>query len=167
MNKLIALTGYAGSGKDEAAKALIEIGYERRCFGDIIKGQVDSLVQQHFGFSAFTENRAQKPLIRRTLESWGEDNYDAIFRQFFDSLPELAVNTRLCRAREAREWLARGGVVVHVQRIGCEAETPWSAAQVDELEREGLITHTIHNNGTKEFLRKVILEIANSTKNKP
>lgn len=164
MNNLIALTGYAGSGKDEAAKALIEIGYERRCFGDIIKGQVDSLVQAHFGFSALTEDRTQKPLIRRTLEAWGEDNYDKIFTQFFASLPGKAVNTRLCRAREAREWLARGGVVVHVQRQGCEAETPWSAAQVDELQREGLITHTIHNNSTKEFLRKVILEIANSNR---
>jgi hypothetical protein len=167
MNKLIALTGYAGSGKDEAAKALIEIGYERRCFGDTIKGQVDSLVLRHFGFSAFTEDRTQKPLIRRTLESWGEDNYDSIFRQFFASLPEKAVNTRLCRAREAREWLRRGGVVVHVQRRACEAETPWSAAQVDELEREGLITHVIHNNSTVKFLRAAILDIANSTKNTP
>lgn len=164
MNNLIALTGYAGSGKDEAAKALIEIGYERRCFGDIIKGQVDSLVQAHFGFSAFTEDRTQKPLIRRTLEAWGEDNYDKIFTQFFASLPEQAVNTRLCRAREARKWLALGGVVVHVTRNGCEPETPWSAAQIEELYREGLITHVIKNDSSVDVLRGLILGIANSKK---
>lgn len=160
MNNLIALTGYAGSGKDEAAKALIAQGYKRCCFGDIIKGQVDPLVRQHFGFSAFTEDRSQKPLIRRTLEAWGEDNYDAIFREFFSSLPHKAVNTRLCRAREAVEWLARGGVIVHVKRIGVEAETPWAKAQVEELIAQGLITHTISNDFTVGYLHERILQIA-------
>ena len=109
---LIAFTGVAGAGKDAASAPLIAAGYGRSAFGDIIKRQVDPLVQKYMGFSAFTEDRAQKPLIRRTLESWGEDNYDSIFQEFFDTLPEKCVNTRLCRVREAKEWVRRGGVIL-------------------------------------------------------
>lgn len=34
---LVAFTGYGNVGKDEAAKVLIELGYQRCAFGDIIK----------------------------------------------------------------------------------------------------------------------------------
>jgi hypothetical protein len=144
-SNLVAFTGYGGSGKDEAAKPLIESGYTRVAFGDIIKGQCDGLVKAHLGFSAFTEDRALKPRIRRTLESWGEDNYDNVFSEFFAKLPARAVNTRLCRVPEAREWVRRGGVVLELRRPGVEAETEWSRNQLAALHEHGLIHTVIYN----------------------
>ena len=63
-------------------------------------GQFDRLYRNE-GNGTFTEVTAEKARIRRTLESWGEDNYDAILDELFDGLPERCVNTRLCRVREA------------------------------------------------------------------
>lgn len=159
-SKLIALAGYAGVGKDEAAKALIQAGYTRVAFGDIIKRQVDALVKQHLGFSAFTEDRTQKPLIRRTLESWGEDNYDQIMREFFESLPERAVNTRLVRVREATEWVRRGGIIIRIDRPGVGPATEWEEARLTELKREGLIHWTIHNGASPQWLHREVLKFA-------
>jgi hypothetical protein len=148
MSKLIAFAGYAGAGKDEAAVPLIQRGYVRRAFGDIIKGQIDSLVHQHFGFSAFTSDRAEKAKIRRTLESWGEDNYDAIMEEFFLTLPAMAVNTRLVRSREGMEWKRRGGIIVHIVRDGCNGATRWEQQQLVELSMDCSFDHVIKNNGT-------------------
>lgn len=153
---LIAFCGFARSGKDEAAKPLIAANYNRVCFGDIIKQQLDTLIQRHFGFSAFTEVSEEKAKIRRTLENWGEDNYDNIFAHFFKTLPNPAVNTRLCRLPEGREWVARGGIIIEVVRPGVEAETQWSADRVRELNEAGLVHKTIYNFGTVEDLATTV-----------
>lgn len=157
MSNLIALTGYARAGKDEAAKALIDIGWERRCFGDIIKKQIDALVRQHLGFSAFTENDEQKRVIRGTLEQWGESNYANITKEFFDTLPFKTVNTRLCREAEAREWRRRGGIIVEIQRVTAGVphgpSTDWERAVVDSLRTSGLIDITIVNDASPDDLR--------------
>lgn len=106
MANLIAFAGYAGEGKDAAAQRLITSGWKRCAFGDIIKRQMDPLINHHLGFSAFTEDDTQKKQIRPILEQWGEVNYDGVMREFFDTLPSRAVNTRLVRLREAKEWVA-------------------------------------------------------------
>lgn len=158
MNKRIAFAGYAGVGKDEAAKPLIARGYKRCCFGDIIKKQIDPVVRQHLGFSAFTEDREQKKSIRRTLESWGEDNYDGIMREFFGNLPELAVNTRLVRTREAEEWRRQGGTIVLICRPGVAAATRWEEERLQELDACGFIDQVICNDGTAADLHlKMVL----------
>jgi len=155
----IALAGYARVGKDEAAKPLIERGYTRVAFGDIIKRQVDSLVQQHLGFSAFTEDNAQKQQIRPILEQWGEVNYDNIMAEFFGTLPQKAVNTRLTRAREALEWVRCGGVIVEIRRPGVGPATDWERERLEELRGTGLITHVIENNGRIENLADKMLQL--------
>lgn len=154
--QLVAFSGYGGTGKDEAARALIALGYQRVCFGDIIKYQLDEVISENLGFSAFTEDRAQKALIRRTLESWGEDNYENIFSLFFGRLPQKAVNTRIVRLREAQEWKRRGGIIIHIMRPDVNAETPWAEEQVDTLHRSGLIDATIYNSGSIEGLHKAV-----------
>lgn len=157
---LIAFCGYARSGKDEAAKTLItEAAYNRVCFGDIIKKQLDAVVQKHLGFSAFTEVDEEKAQIRPILEQWGEVNYDNIFKYFFEHLPTPAVNTRLCRIREAREWIARGGILVEVQRPGVGPETQWSFDRVLELHVAGLISHTIINGDSLEALAETVRRV--------
>lgn len=153
---LIAFVGYARAGKDEAAKPLIAAGYNRVCFGDIIKNQLYTLVRNHLGISTFTEVDAEKKLLRPILEQWGEVNYDNILRHFFKTLPTPAVNTRLCRVREAREWVARGGIIVEVIRPGVGPETQWSADRVSELKDAGLISHCLSNFGTLETLSGLV-----------
>jgi hypothetical protein len=153
---LVAFTGYAGAGKDVAAEPLIAAGYSRRCFGDIIKGQIDPLIQKYLGFSAFTENRVQKAVIRPLLETWGEANYDSIMEEFFDTLPERAVNTRLCRTREAEEWVARGGKIFEVRRPRVGPATDWERNELASLRRAGLIYDTIDNDATVDNLHDLI-----------
>lgn len=154
----VALAGFAGVGKDVAAQVLVDRGYTRVCFGDIIKDQLDEVVRRHFGFSAHTPDREQKTRIRRTMESWGEDNYDQICQQFFDSLPAQAVNTRIVRVREARGWTALGGVIIEVVRPGVGPATSWERERWEELMRSGLIHGTIVNSGTPEQLHANLLK---------
>lgn len=158
---LIAFTGYGGAGKDEAAKTLIEAGYSRRCFGDIIKSQVDEKCKQEHGFSAFTDKPKEKAKIRNLLEQHGEKNYDSVMKEFFDTLPEKCVNTRLMRIREAREWVKRGGVIVFVCKPGVKAETKFCAECCDELIKGGVIWAYLHNDGDKEALAQKVTELFN------
>lgn len=145
---LIAFCGYGRAGKDEAAKTLINAGYARVAFGDIIKGLFDEVVKKFLGFSAFTEVSEEKQKIRPLLEQGGEVFYEHVYNTFFSSLPGRAVNTRLCRVREAKEWIQRGGVIVEVRRPGLEPDTQWSKDIVDGLYREGLVAGMIMNDGT-------------------
>jgi hypothetical protein len=155
----VAFCGVARAGKDEAAKALIANGYGRRCFGDIIKRQLDDLVKRHLGFSAFTEDDTQKKQIRAALEHWGDVNYDNILDEFFSSLPTKAVNTRLVRVREAKEWKDRGGQIVEIERPGYVAASDWESENLHELRASGLIDHKLINDGTVSELHDAILEL--------
>ena len=152
MANLIAFAGYAREGKDAAATRLINLGWKRIAFGDIIKRQIDSLVQQHLGFSAFTENDTQKKQIRPILEQWGEVNYDVVMKEFFDSLPNYAVNTRLVRLREAKEWIKRGGIILRIRRPGVEPATEWERTRLQELYDGGVIHDTIINDSSIDVL---------------
>ena len=152
MANLIAFAGYAREGKDAAAMRLINLGWQRIAFGDIIKRQIDSLVQQHLGFSAFTENDSQKKQIRPILEQWGEVNYDGVMKEFFDSLPNYAVNTRLVRLREAKEWIKRGGIILRIRRPGVEPATEWERTRLQELYDGGVIHDTIINDSSIDVL---------------
>lgn len=131
--KRVAFCGWARSGKDEAGRALIAKGYQRVCFGDLIKADLNALIKQHFGFSAFTQVDAEKKLIRPILEIWGDVNYNGIMNRFFADLPELAVNTRLVREREAKKWIESGGVLVWLTRPGNEPATEWEKQAADNL----------------------------------
>lgn len=152
MANLIAFAGYAREGKDAAAQRLVALGWRRIAFGDIIKRQIDPLVQQHLGFSAFTEDDSQKKQIRPILEQWGEVNYDGVMKEFFDTLPPRAVNTRLVRLREAKEWIKRGGIILRIRRPGVAPATEWEAARLQELYDGGVVHDTIINDGTVEQL---------------
>lgn len=155
--KLVAFTGLSGAGKDCAAEVLIEHGYKRHNFGDIIKRQIEPLIRTHFGFSAFTEAREEKAKIRRTLESWGEDNYDAILKEFLNELPERAVNTRLCRSREAEAWRQRSGVIIEIVRPGLEPATLRELEWLNDLVDVGLTEGWVTNDGSKELLRSAVV----------
>ncbi len=156
MSNRIAFVGYARAGKDTAAQPLIDAGYTRACFGDIIKGQLQVSVAYHMGISTFTEDDVQKRRIRGLLEQWGEANYDNISKQFFDSLPEKCVNTRLVRVDEARKWKEVGGEIVLIQRPGFDAATEWERNRLTELEDAGLIDDIVSNaRGISDLQRRI------------
>lgn len=162
MNQRIALTGFARTGKDEIGKILVEWhGYERRAFGDIIKKQLDPLISEQLGFSAFTEDDKQKQGIRGVLEQWGMANYDAITDELFSGMPERCVNTRLCRAQEARRWIEEGGEIWNVTRPNVRPATEWEFEMWQEIEHEIGFDRCVRNDGTLAKLRSKILEIAN------
>lgn len=157
----IAFAGYAGSGKDTAATRLIQRGFKRVCFGDIIKRQLDSVIQQHFGFSAFTEDREQKALIRGVLEQWGDANYEKIGEEFFRDLPVLAVNTRLVRVREAEKWVEGGGFIFVMHRPGLEPSSKWEEQCLTELtnwcrQLRPQAACGVHNGSTLDDLHHIV-----------
>lgn len=156
---LVAFTGFAGAGKDEAAKWLSARGYKRHNFGDIIKKQIDPIVQENFGFSAFTEDRDQKAKIRRVLEEWGEANYQSIMDEYFADLTPPAVNTRLVRVQEAEAWKARGGRIIEVRRANLQAATQWEYERLRELHAGGFIDSVIGNDGTPEDLHRELVRV--------
>lgn len=163
--KLIAFTGYAGAGKDEAAAPLISAGWERRAFGDIIKDIFNPLVRQHLGFSAHTQDRGQKSLIRGLLVHGGEAFYDAVFARYFhpnfNSLGfDPLVNTRLMRLREAVKWKECGGIIIEVVRPGVHAAEPMEAAWLEEIRAAGHIDHRISNGGDVQALHQAVCVIA-------
>ena len=162
MADLIAFAGYAREGKDAAAQRLIASGWKRCAFGDIIKRQLDPLINHHLGFSAFTEDDTQKKQIRPILEQWGEVNYDGVMREFFDTLPARAVNTRLVRLREAKEWMRRGGVILRILPPGVEPATDWERDRLQELYDGGAIHDTVINDGTIEQLTNRVGFFANT-----
>ncbi len=142
-NPLIAFAGYARAGKDVAASALVEIGYTRIAFGDVIKAQLDELIQTHLGFSAFTENDFEKGKIRQLLEVWGDTNYDAILAEVMSKLPRMAVNSRLVRIKEAEAWTGRGGMIVEIRRPGWGPASQWERDRLEELKERKLIVTSI------------------------
>jgi hypothetical protein len=151
---MVAFTGYSRTGKDRAAKVLLEAGYVRHNPGDVIKRQCDGMVREHLGFSAFTEIDDQKTRIRQLLEIWGDTNYEGVMGEYWRSLPAPCVNTRLCRLAELQEWVRRGGVVVRVRRPGVGPATAWDRARQEEL--EGHVQFDILNNGTPEQLDDMV-----------
>ena len=155
--KLIGFTGYGGAGKDEAAGPLIAHGYTRRCFGDLIKVQCNDLIKKHLGFSAFTEDRKQKHVIRPILETWGETNYDNISEEFYRDLPEYCVNTRISRVPEIVKWRERGGIIVAVDRPGLVPQTTWEEQIVSMQLAHEVVSLIIVNDSTVEKLHELIL----------
>lgn len=160
---LIAFAGYSRAGKDEAAKPLIAAGWRRFNFGDMIKAQLEELVWFNLKFSAFTDATAQKSQIRRTLEAWGEDNYENISRDYFEELDfaeadgERIVNTRLLRLAEAREWKERGGVIYWIINHRVGAFSAFEDQCLNELLADSsLIDGVIHNDGSVAELHEAV-----------
>ena len=79
MKKLIGIAGYARSGKDtffaRSAKYLNDNGFEakRYAFADALKSEVDSLLTEHTGLSAFTEKDSEKEIVRPLLVTYGTE----------------------------------------------------------------------------------------------
>lgn len=163
----IAMAGYSRSGKSKAAKAIAKQNDYALCsFSTIIKEDLDPLIMQFCGFSAFTEIDEQKTQIRGLLEQYGEAAYDSIIRRYFDRVDRFnedgysVVNERIVRIREAKEWVDRGGVIWEIYRPGYDAATAWEREALYDLQESGYISHQIINAGTVEQLHKMVRHTA-------
>ena len=98
----------------------------------------------------FTDDPIAKAGIRPLLEVIGLADYTSYFDQFFASLPEVCLNTRICHLDEANEWVNRGGVIIEVVRKGVGPATGTEDEWIFQLKKEGLIDYTFANWGSIE-----------------
>lgn len=79
MSKLIGVSGFARSGKDtfyERSSAYLSFHGEscvKHSFASALKKELDPLLLEHAGISAFTEDDAEKEIIRPLLVTYGTD----------------------------------------------------------------------------------------------
>jgi len=140
MNKLkiIALSGVAQSGKDSffrfATNFLHEKGLstERFSFADELKKDLDSFIQDKFGFSAMTEISEEKNKIRPLMVEYGKiRRKESKGRHWIDQirpklLAESGAHVRFITDLRFAEFGAGdelgfvheiGGKVIHIERI--------------------------------------------------
>ena len=201
--QLIALAGVARCGKDDLARPLVERGWVRLAYGDVIKhffapyvaGDEDRALlmsrlcqanpelthEQLSRFAdsvlspfeasglkadTFTENDAEKAVLRPILEHGGDLIYDYVTHEYFRlvdaawSAGKSVVNPRLVRAREGELWRKRGGEIILIDCLHREAASQWEKDCITQLKRSGHITRVIGNWGTAEEWQKFAEDFA-------
>jgi dephospho-CoA kinase len=156
----IAFVGYSRVGKTTAALALRDIGFVHRDLSDVVKEQLDTLLQRHLNISAFTEVEVEKMVIRPILEAWGKVNRAAIDKAYFAQLPKRCVCSRLYYPAQAQAWRLLGGLVVELVRSDVVPASIWEVAALSDLEKAELITHRLTNDGTPEELAAKVVALA-------
>lgn len=132
MARLIALTGYAGTGKDTAADALEHQGYARVAFADPLKDMLCALLRctrEQLEDRAFKEQphpvlggKTPRYAMQTLGTEWGrklisEDIWvDAAMRRVGHGVPTVFTDCRF--ENEAEAVRAGGGQVVRVIRPG-------------------------------------------------
>ena len=132
---MIGISGLARSGKDTLANKLAniiksELGVEVKIlsFADKIKWQIKDIANNHYGISPYTENTAEKQIIRDLLVCHGEtmkkihgktiwadlviDNLKNYKEKFFPIISDVRFDFEAKRVKE------EGGAVVHISKIG-------------------------------------------------
>jgi hypothetical protein len=144
---IIAIGGFARSGKDTCCRALLETAPEdikgrRIAFADILKNEVDEFLIKETGISAWTDNPKEKEIIRPFLVFWGTDfrrqynpeywiqKVDKVIED--DNQHNMFIITDL-RFPNELEWVKKnGGVSCVLRRMGIEA--PNSTEEINNAE---------------------------------
>lgn len=175
--QVIGFCGYAGSGKDEAAKALVEDGWQRVSFADPIREMalaIDPIIGVQFiestgrmgeiqRLSRIVEesswnNAKQFSEVRRLLQRigteagrdiLGQDVWVNIGRDRALSCGKSVVFTDVRFPNEVAMIRELGGQIVRIYRPGVgPANGHSSETLIDSIEADA----TIHNSGSQEFL---------------
>lgn len=189
MSKIIAISGYAGSGKDEAAKALVEErGYQRIAFADVLRDvsyALDPYVRIE-GRSYVDYFKAEFVRLQRVVDEFGWDYAKNNFQDVRRTLQRLGteagrdilgtniwVDTAFGRTdegtnivvtdcrfeNEAAATVSLGGIVVRIERHGVGPRN-------DHPSEHGLknwpFDAYVINNGTIEELRASMLSLDDS-----
>lgn len=140
--KLVGLVGYAGSGKDAAAEALVAVGWTRVAFADPVRQMalaIDPLIPCHVSrsghLSAFvaavgwTEAK-RHPEVRRLLQRigteavrdlLGQDVWVTLARRKIAAAGTSVVVTDVRFPNEAALIRSHGGALLRVTRPGVSA----------------------------------------------
>lgn len=180
--KIIGLCGYYGSGKDEAAKALVERGWERIAFADPVRQMalaIDPMVDSCFSDDLELDTRlsvvvAQRgwleaktlPEVRRLLQRVGTEAVrniigpDTWVQIAERSLPMVlglqnVVFTDVRFANEVAMIRKHGGLVIRIDRPGNEP----TVKHVSET-YPFAPDCTIINDGTIEELHQEIVQLS-------
>lgn len=177
--EIIGLSGYAGSGKDEAAKALASEGYTRVAFADVLRDiavAIDPYVLEQ------TDDDGDVFIFRRlsdVIENYGWDfskNYFADVRRLLQRLGTEAgrnilgeniwVDTAFSRVdsdkvvvtdvrfpNEAQAVRQRGGVLVRIHRPGIG---PKNTHPSETSLEDYAFDYHIDNDGTIEEFHQTI-----------
>lgn len=151
------MVGYARSGKDESAKALIAKGFEQRAFASELKDEIC----RTFGLSR-EQLEADKTIWRPLLVEWGRGrrrlDADYWLKKVATNLP--AGDTVITDVRYLNEamWVQNlGGTLLRVVRPGVgptNDEERVTIAEIDfKMQRK---MHVVDNGGTIEDLHKKV-----------
>lgn len=175
MIKLIGISGYARSGKDTAAKALIDIGWTRKAFADALKRDAgmalrNSLIAGNFnppqeGVAPWFTDPSMKETYRPFLVEYGRA-MRALRPEYWIARLALEIRPDSCyvitdvRYANEAEWIRRhGGKVVEIVRPG--------VGPANDEEKNSMLAFKpdmhIYNNGTVETLRERLLDYVKET----
>lgn len=181
---LIGLSGYAGSGKDAAASALLEDGWARVSFADVLREvayamdpYVDtgpntlsppnferlSLIVDGYGWD-FAKNMF--PDVRRLLQRLGTEGgrdilgeniwVDTAFSRSAMHTHRIFTDVRF--SNEADRILDGGGILVRIKRPGFG---PVNSHSSDSSLDDYAFDYVIHNTGSLTELHQKMKEITN------
>lgn len=175
MSQTLGLTGYAGSGKDTAAEALLAIGWERRAFADPLRTGllgVDPIVEllavnddgtqtyrrlSHIiDVMGWDAAKRAYPEIRRLQQTYGTEGGRHVHgtdcwlkAARATTLPGVDYVFTDCRFPNEVEFIHQmGGIVIRIDRSGVEAVNAHVSDDIGGL----LVDFIIVNDGTVEEL---------------
>ncbi|MET8111215.1 hypothetical protein [Streptomyces prasinus] len=181
---ILGLAGYARSGKDAAAEALVQYGWSRAAYADKLKEfllALDPLIPGHWGAgnlrlrklvdaAGWDYAKVTYPEVRALLQRAGTEAgrkvlgadvwVDALFREHADA-PALVVTD--CRfPNEARAVVERGGVMIRVERPGVgPARDKLGRVHESEVALDGwMYDHVLVNDGTVRDLHLKLYGLA-------
>lgn len=133
MNKIIGISGYARSGKDTfySRSALHlksrKLDAVRYAFADALKEELDVLLKEHVGISAFSEKDKEKEIIRPLLVTYGTElrrklNPNCWIEKIQDRVLSDAEQGKYVFITDVRfeneaQWVkSQGGKMVYIER---------------------------------------------------
>jgi hypothetical protein len=151
MKRHIGLLGFAGSGKDTAALALMDRGWKRVAFADALKGRAIYL-----GWDGRKDDRGRQLLcaLGMAMRAYEPEHWINHARAAMRGRPCVFTDVRF--ANEADFIRAEGGIIVRVVR-------PWLQISDHESEAGQLAIRSdrsILNDGSIEGLHAQLLDIA-------
>jgi hypothetical protein len=180
MTRLIGLTGMAGAGKNEAARALTAIGWKEAAFAEKMRTAMLALdpivtvnppghserLSVFITFYGWDITKRDVPEVRRLLQKFGTEAgreihgancwVDALFADWDDSTPLVVTDCRF--DNEAQAIRDRGGVVVRIDRPGLDPLPGGHASEAGVT--DPLVDWVIYNDRDVAHLHREILAIA-------
>ena len=165
--KLAGVIGYAGSGKDESAKALLATGWERLAFADPLKQGLEKALEywcgpEHPKLSDASVKSSLRPLLveaGRSMRKLDPDFWvDTLWR--INSVKMSQKNCVITDVRylnEAKRVLESGGFLVFVNRNADPANEE-ERNSIQQILDSGIPITVIQNDGEKSDLHRRMLK---------